>query len=324
MAVLLAGALQAQTVVEVRLPRGLGDVVAAALRTGDGELDVRIAARAAAAPPPGALVIAIEPELQRLAAATELAQLGAIAAARGAVGRGAGDTWLLPWQLRYAIVTRSRAEGSPPGDLEALALATGLQDRLALCAPDVDPVPWLLGMQLFLEQGRAETAGFGLWTALDARAGSYANDPDAAFTALADGRADAAVLPRPLLAARGLPPGCIAAPAGPVDGVPLGFAVVSPAGSGALALAAQLAGADAARLLGGLDLAPVVLERPPLLACDVERWLAHFDQHVRGRGRSVERVADVLDYVFLALFAAVVAGYWLYQRRAQARAGGGP
>jgi len=323
--VLMACALRAQTVVEVRLPGGLAEVVAAALRAREPALDVRVAARAAAAPPPGAVVIAIEPDLQRLAAATPLARLGAIAANSAAVGRGAGDGWLLPWQLRYAIVLRSRTERAPPGDLEALALATGLQDRLALCAPEVDPVPWLLGMQQFLEQGRAETAGFGLWTALDARAGSYANDLDTALAALADGRADAAVLPRPLLAARGLPPGCTAVPAGRIDGVPLGFAVAAPAGSGALELAARFAdAADAAGLPGALGLVPVVLERPALLAGDVERWLEHFDQHVRGRGRSVERVADVLDYVFLALFAALVGGYWLHQRRKQAHPGGVP
>lgn len=305
----------AQVVVEVRLPAGVSQEVAAALRAVVGSaIDVREPA-AAAAPAPGALVVALEVELQRLAASASFAALGDRAAV---AGTDPESRWVLAFGLTVEVVAAPPLAEREVAAFEALALHPALQDRLLLLPPGLDPVPWLLGMHECLLRGGGAPAGFGLWTALDARIAAYPDDLEAVVAALRQSRASAAVLPTPVVRARRLADGA-ALRAYPI-GAPLaiGLAIAGPAAPAALAMVERLAGSDRRRLADRAQLVDGADAAVRFPAADVAQWLHQFESRIRGQGRRVERVANILDYVFTALFLGIVVAVWWRQRRGKA------
>ncbi|MGE3171898.1 MAG: hypothetical protein AB7O97_04680 [Planctomycetota bacterium] len=327
LAALAAAPLPAQSPrVEVMLVSPVDAVVARALRERLPDAVVRVASDVdetpAAGPADGAIVVATATRLERLARRRALLPLGDVRREWRPAGGDGAPRWVLPWTLRPALaLPADLAAGRAPWTFEELALSIDLHDRIAMCPPSVDPVPWLLAMHEVRVRGLEEQAGYALWTTLDARVGAYRRDYAAVLDAMAAGAAQAAVVPRALVAAPGWPAGWVAVPWRTQAGIPVGLAVLG--GADPVTLAAARSALDvlaAAHVeIGaatGLDApGPSDPQLPPEF---VDPWFAHFGGHIEGRGRRVEQVADVLDLVFSGLFAAAVIGV-LWWRRREAR-----
>lgn len=240
--------------------------------------------------------------------------------------RNAAGLFCLPWSMHYGLALPNRGQGGDasastkePWSLELLALDTQWQDRLGLCSPAVDAAPWLATMMSRLRRGERETAGFGVWTTLDARVGHYSESWVAMLDGLATGRLDGAVLPLPI--ARALPATHAMAKLEDAPVARLGLAVVAEASASASAVAATAL----AQKVFDIGIAPPFLERTglgPALAGPSELdgvqamvWLDHFAAAIEGKGAKVERTADILDIVFGLLFAgALGVGIWLSRK----------
>lgn len=322
---LFAAGAAAQVPVHVALPaplaehavRALEEVLGAAAR-------VRAAGPPAAAPgpalEPGVLVGAHELVLWRLGGAGALAPVAELGADLPPGQREPAGRWALPWTLAWSVVWDPAATGGPSSWAELALLP--VHDRLGLCVPEVDPGPWLEAMAESLRGGRPEQACYALWTALDARVGAYAGDPREVADGLASGRLCAGVLPAPAwqpLRDR-TPAGRELLRADLSRGLPeqrLGVAVLADAGPGAAELARRVLEPELrlafARAVGLGTASAAAAGAIDLRAAD--RRLRHFAQEIRGRGRGVEQVADVLDLVFLLLFMGIVLVFWWRRRR---------
>ena len=304
--------------------RALAVLVLCPLAAAQVELEVRIAGALGAS-----IADALRSDLGAQATVAVVSPSAQLRAGIVAVGfdcdpmRGSAATSVpLPWVVRYALVARSEVPPAAEAGLDALALQPMLQDRLAVCAPDVDPGPWLLGMAEALARGQEENGGYGLWTALDARVASYPADAAAAMDAVRSGSALATLLPRPVLASLGVPGDCRVAAIGTVDALGLGVVVVPPAGSAAAEVVRRLAAIGRDSALAAICSPREQASAATLASEDVSRWLEHYDARIRGNGRKVERVADVLDTVFTVLFFGILAAFWWRHRRHAAAASG--
>jgi hypothetical protein len=328
----LAAAARAQVRVRVLVAEPLATALVDELRAALGAgADVGGAAAGERTELPGGtvLVAADDWQLWLLAREERLAAVPDLAPDLPAGCRDARRRWALPWSMRYVLAYEPAVlpVDTQPRTFEALALDPRLHDRLGLCPPEVDPVPWLAAMEESLVRGGTEAAGFALWTTLDARAGRYAADWAAIVAGLAAGTFAAAIVPEPMLnVAADVPATLHQSDFG--DGTPvarLGVAVVAPADAAALDVARRIA-AEPLRSrirtrsgLGGAAAAP-----GPFDGRAAESWLHHFDRAVRGRGRSAERIADTLDVVFTLLFALVVFFVWRRMRAAGRPPAAGP
>lgn len=302
--------LAAQAAIEVGLPLPLAELVAACLREQLAGVTVAVAEPGGLRAVPGSVVLADAFVLQRLARERSLAVLPESIDGR----RTANGAFVLPWSLGYAVV--GVPFGSEPDwTWERLALAGELDQRLLLLPPDRDAGPFVASMQEGMRHGRGLEPVLGLWTTLDARLLRYAESYDEVAKALRDegGQGMAAVLPQPLLAnARG----DLASRRLPCA-VPLGLAVIAGGdASDPAALVARICSTvvrTAVRDRVGL-LDPAADDAEPT-AETVGPALSHFEQRIRGQGRRVERVADVLDYVFLLLLGVVLCVFWIRSRK---------
>lgn len=309
-ALALAPTLAAQAAIEVGLPAPLHELVAAALRAELVDVSVAVAEPGSLRAVPGSVVLAAGFTLQRLSRERTLVVLP-----EAAEGRRAGNgAHVLPWSLGYAVV------GVPSGSeadwsWERLALASELDQRLLALPPDRDSGPWLASMQEGLRHGRGLEPVLGLWTTLDARLLRYAEGYDELAKALSDAGASplAGILPRPLIATAS--PGLAVRPL--PCAVPIGLCAVAggdaPAAAALVARISKPAVRTAVRDRVGL-LDPAANDAEPTTET-VGPALSHFEQRIRGQGRRVERVADVLDYVFLLLLGVVLCVFWIRSRK---------
>ena len=240
--------------------------------------------------------------------------------------RNAAGLFCLPWSLPYGVALPKQAQGhganpasQEPWTIERLALDTQWQDRLGLCPPVVDAVPWLATMMSRLRRGERETAGFGVWTTLDARVGRYSESWSASLEGLTVGRLDAAVLPVALASA--LPNSHAMTTLEDAPVARLGVAVVgdgdaSPAAKAAIALAQRVVEVGvSAPFQQRTGLGPALAGAADFDGAEAAAWLAHFAAAIEGKGAKVERTADVLDIVFGFLFAlALGVGIWLSRK----------
>jgi hypothetical protein len=233
--------------------------------------------------------------------------------------------FVLPWRTDHVLVATAAAavEWTPAAGTctwEDLALHPALHDRLRIVGPEVDGGPWLAMMRHRLARGEPEANGYALWTTIDARAGALQTthgDPPAAA-------APAAklfwLLPRHL--AEPWPGG----EQWPVQdsAVRLGCGLGSRASPGLVDVLVRLTGPELVRSVAGrlgLPTGPSSgADAPPLDPTAAAAWTARFEATVRGRGRTVERLADVLDLLFGAAFALVAATWWWRQHRGHRRA----
>jgi hypothetical protein len=321
--------------VQVVLPQPLGGVVADALRAALPGIAVAPVAfaqalRAAQVGETHVVVGLTELQIWQLRQPRGLVPLGEMGRDLPPGCRNAAGLFCLPWSMHYGVALPNRSQGTQgsdanaaatePWSLELLALDTRWQDRLGLCSPAVDASPWLATMLSRLRRGERETAGFGVWTTLDARVGHYSESWAAMLDGLAVRRLDCAVLPMPI--ARALPATHAMAKLDDAPVSRLGLAVVAEASTSASAVAATAL----AQKLFDVGIAPAFLERTglgPALAGSSEfdgaqamAWMDHFAAAIEGKGAKVERTADILDIVFGLLFAgALGVGIWLSRKK---------
>lgn len=308
---LAATSLAAQVRVEVAMPSQLGEHVAAALRAEFGpEVSVVAVEPGFVRGEPGTVVFADAFVLKRLSRERTLAVLPEAAAVR----RSSDGTFVLPWSLVYGVFGVSR-DSEPDWTWERLALSGELDQRLVMLSAERDPGPWLGSMQEALRSRGGLEAAFGFWTTIDARLARYVDTYAEAVAVLDPGSSEAmaAVLPLPLAvltspshAVRSLP-----------SPVPIGMAVVAGGDVGAATAlvlrTCSTAARTAVRERAGLA-DPAANDAEPTAEM-VGSALLHFEQRIRGQGRGVERVADVLDYVFLVLLGVVLCGFWIRSRK---------
>lgn len=325
----------AAVAVQVVLPEPLGGAVAGALRTALPGIAVESVAfaqalRAAEQGQTHVVVGLTELQIWQLRQPRGLVPLGDLGRDLPPGCRNAAGLFCLPWSMHYGVALPKQdlaqdpsAVPPEPWSLERLALDVQWQDRLGLCPPTVDAAPWLATMLSRLRRGERETAGFAVWTTLDARVGHYSESWTAMLEGLATGRIACAVLPMPI--ARALPASHAMARLEDAPVVRLGIAVVADASASASAAAA----AALAQQVLDQGVAPAFLERTGLgsaLAGTAEwdgeqatAWFAHFAHAIEGKGAKVERTADILDLVFGFLFAAALGlGIWLSRKKAAA------
>ncbi len=261
------------------------------------------------------LLLQDEWTLARLAAADRLAPLD-----------GRALPFVVSFSTSVVLVCRDSGFAVDGADIawDELALRPELHDRLGLAGPEVDGGPWLAAFREALRRGGSEDHGIAIWTTLDARAGRLAASVDAVLEGLRGGSFVAAVGPANWFAgvvASGQPSlrsiavrGGIPAAYGSallVGSPPAARAVLrrldEPAARQSIAAAAGFVVAES--LDGVIDPASAA------------HWWRRFDADVRGRGRSVERIADWLDAVFAVLFLVVAFVAWRTLRRVPAERG---
>ncbi|MEQ1630996.1 MAG: hypothetical protein ABL997_01390 [Planctomycetota bacterium] len=312
--------LAAQVAVEIALPQPLGERIARALSDqlgGAGRVEVALQSSLRAEP--GSVVVGDWVSLQRLQRLHPFVPLAPALDASTMplpIRRSLDGTIALPWSLTYCVV-EPLAETAEPWSFERLALASELDTGLRMAPPEVDAGPWILSMAELHQQGRPETAIFGLWTALDARIAVYPRDYDSLVAELVQRTATAVVMPSPLVSSP--LPGILATmPVRALDGaLPIGLVAIDggdvAASSALVARICEPAVRTAVRERVGLaEPAATDAELSPEM---VSPALSHFEQRIRGQGRSVERIADALDYVFLLLFGVVLCVLWFRNRK---------
>jgi hypothetical protein len=213
------------------------------------------------------------------------------------------------------------AAGVLPDTWDELALNPGLRDRFGIVAPEVDGTPWLLAMSERLARQEGDTVGKALWRTLDARSGnlwpSYAELGAAAL----DGRVQVAVgLRGPLAQAAERSNGRVRI--APLKGGHLGrfgVGVAANASANTLGVVRQLLQPETMRSLAdAVGLGVLQVSRSPLDAAVAQAWWQGFETTVRGRGRSVEQLADWLDLGFGALLLVILWFLWRSHRRREA------
>lgn len=236
-------------------------------------------------------------------------------AASGGAPVFAGAVPELPWsvELGVAVAAGTLADDASAVDWEELALHPALHDRLGIVAPEIDGAPWLGAMASAQRHGDRDDDVIALWTTLDARCGRLLDSQDALRTGLSGGTLAAAIAPRSWLGRAVADSGGRLRLASLRDGdrAREGFLVAPRAGTAAMRLAARLRENSLQRELAaalGLSLAGAAAhETDPRRL--VGLW-AQFETRVRGRGRSVETVADRLDLVFGVAFVVVALFVW--------------
>lgn len=260
------------------------------------------------------LLLQDEWTLARLAAADRLAPLD-----------GTALPFVVPFSASVVLVCTDPEFAVDGADIawDDLALRPELHDRLGLTAPEVDGGPWLSALREALRRGGSEDHGIAIWTTLDARAGRVAASVDGVLDGLRSGSFVAAVGPANWFA--GAPPGRSPLRTIAVRGaVPAayGSALFSGAPPAARAVLRRL-DAPAARQSIAAAAGFVVAEISDgvIDPASAAHWWRRFDAEVRGRGRSVERIADWLDAVFAVLFLVVAFVAWRTLRRAPGERG---
>lgn len=317
---------------QAMLANALGAAAAPRLLT-PGELE----AAAAAAKGPVVLFGVDELQLEALARRQLLAVLPAATWLPAALpprarARDGCFALLLQSPITLAYDPRAVAPADVPRTWVELATSPLAQDQLALCGPEVDPTPWLGWMSLRLAQGGSEADGYALWTAFDARA-LYHDSYAAAEQALTSGAARFCVLPRALATrARQLQGQAPLAVRDPDDGQPtqwLGVALLAgAAGDDAVAMLRRLLQpALRQQLARDLGMAPVPVAEAEAAAAPrteadapVQQWLQHFQQRLRGQGRTLENLDGWLDFGFALLFCGFLLLVWHRMRRSEADA----
>lgn len=325
----------AAVAVQVVLPEPLGGTVAGALRAALPGIAVEPVAfaqalRAAEQGQTHVVVGLTELQIWQLRQPRGLVPLGDLGRDLPPGCRNAAGLFCLPWSVHYGVALPKQSLAQDPSavpqepwSLERLALDVQWQDRLGLCPPTVDAAPWLATMLSRLRRGERETAGFAVWTTLDARVGHYSESWATMLDGLATGRLACAVVPMPL--ARALPTSHTMERLEDPPVARLGLAVVADASLSASASAAVAL----AQKVFDQGLTPAFLERTglgPALAGAAEwdgeqasAWFAHFANAIEGKGAKVERTADILDIVFGFLFAAALGiGIWLSRKKTAA------
>lgn len=327
------------------LPSPLAAAVRAPLQAALGGLlecrDVAaadLAAAAAAASAPVLLFGVDELQLQALAQQQLLADLPAALWQQGALpprarSRDGRYALLLRSPTTLAYDPRQLQPADVPRTWVELATSPLAQDQLALCGPEVDAAPWLGWMSLRLAGGGVEADGYALWTALDARA-RYFDSYAAALQALDAGTVRFCALPLALaLRGRQLEGKAPLAVRDPDDGQPaqwLGVALLArgtPDAAATLALQRLLAPELRQQLAQALGMSPIetadaaaAVAPPADDDAPVQAWLLHFQQRLRGQGRSLENLDGWLDLVFALLFCGFLWFVWRRMRKGEGEA----
>ncbi|GDY02192.1 hypothetical protein LBMAG49_15210 [Planctomycetota bacterium] len=310
-----------QVKVAVLLPKPMGELLAVALRAELPLAAVQVVpfAQVTSRSSEACVVVgASEFELWQLARAGRLLTIEGLGNDFRAGCRDPRGRFVLPWSVRYGVAIPA-AEGrarTEPWSITALAVDPQLQDRLAVCAPSIDPTLWLCSMEQRLLRGENETSGFALWTTLDARAGHYEESYPLVLQALRSGAATHAIVPTSM--AGELPSTHVLAELADAPVARCGVALISGSGVEAaqlLALRIVLLGTDTsfreqARLIEALPI------NRPFDGARATDWLAHLENAIKGRGRGVEAMADRLDIIFGILSVmALLLGIYLTRRK---------
>ncbi len=310
--------LGAQVAVEVVLPEPVCERVARALRDQLGKSAiVTTSAPSAIRCEAGSVVVGDWLLLQRLQPLHPFAPLPQeLGSASVSLRRSYDGLVALPWSLAYCVAT-PLPTSTESWSWERLALAAELGDGLRVAPPEVDAGPWLLSMAELHQRGRPDTATFGLWTALDARIAVYPRDYAGIVAELEQRTASAVVLPHPLVSDLLLGLNASVHVRSLNGALPIGIAVID--GSDALAASALVAQIcepavrTAVRERVGLaEPAATDAELSPEMASPA---LSHFEQRIRGQGRSVEGIAYAVDDAFLLLFGVVLCVLWFRSRK---------
>lgn len=328
---LLAAAAAAQQAppVVVGVPAAVAPAVTpvlAALFGAEVKVEPIVAATEKPIPGLGIYLLVDEWLLARGAAVGLFAPLPELPAAPRDAPRDPAASFVLPFEADYAAAVApevAAAVGSPVL-WEVLALRPELHDRLGLVRPEVDGSPWLLAMRHSLVRRERADGGFALWTTLDARAGALRSGYGELLADLAAGRLAVAVMPRAALdaAARAHPGRFGVVPLEEPARARFGVAVAAAAPAGAASVAVRLLQPEALRAIAGAAGCTVAASGPaPLPAADGLSFWARFEANVRGRGRSVEQLADWLDLVLGAAFLLLL---WLLLRSQRRREAGMP
>jgi len=229
-----------------------------------------------------------------------------------------GSVVELAWETEYgvAVVEAAFAGEGTQHDWEALALRSTIDGRFGVVAPEVDGAPWLLAMHDVLPR-RGVNGVAALWTTLDARAGRLLASDDALANALRAGTLDAAVGPLALL-------GSVVSASGARlrldrlrgdSRVALGAAIAIDARAEVRSIFERLR--DPALQQAVADAAGLVRQRraTSLAPSTALAWWQQFETQVRGRGKSLERLAEGFDWVFGALFLLCCWLLWRTLRR---------
>lgn len=225
-----------------------------------------------------------------------------------------GTTVELAWESEYAVAVASNAfaDDETERDFESLALRAAIDGRLGIVAPEVDGAPWSLALREALPRRGVDGVN-ALWATIDARAGRL-RDSDAALIAdLRAGGLDAAIGPVTLLAP------VVAENAGRLRldrlrgdaRAALGFAIGATAGAEARAVAERLRDPAVQQAIADAAAVTLVARRTALTSTTALAWWEQFTTKVRGRGKSLERLADGLDLAFGLLF--LVCGWLLWR-----------
>ncbi|MBL8749376.1 MAG: hypothetical protein JNK78_09450 [Planctomycetes bacterium] len=261
------------------------------------------------------LLLQDEWTLARLAAADRLAPLD-----------GEALSFVVPFTVPVVLACADSGFVVGGADIawDELALRPELHDRLGLAAPEVDGGPWLCAFREALRRGGSEDHGIAIWTTLDARAGRLVTSVDEVLEGLRGGSFAAAVGPANWFT------GPSAQGRASLRTIPVRCGVQAAYGSGLLAGAPPAArgvfrrlDADTARrsLAAAAGFAVADGAAGAIDPGNAVAWWRRFDAEVRGRGRSVERIADWLDAVFAVLFLVVAFVAWRTLRRAPAERG---
>lgn len=247
-------------------------------------------------------------------------------AASGATAAFADAVPVLPWavELGVAIAVGTVTDAGGTIDWEELALHPALHDRLGILAPEIDGSPWLGAMESAQRHGDRDDHVIALWTTLDARCGRLLDSEDALRTGLSGGSLAAAIAPRSRLGRTVADSGgrLQLASLRSGDRAPVGFLVANRAGVSAQRVAVRLReNALQQEIAAALGLSPAGVgtsgeDRRRLVGL----W-GRFETEVRGRGRSVEAVADRLDLVFGIVFVVIALIVWRSTRGKDAAVG---
>ena len=328
-AVVVGSVVVAQEV-RIALPEPIAGDVAAAVReafaSAEPAMSVRIVAREALrdrADARAAVLVAAGPDLFALQRDAAFAEWKAGPEVDPAMRVSRDGRVAMPWSLGY-VVCSSRAselaaDGAAPRPFERLALAYGLGDGLRIAAPAWDRGPWILSMHETLRAGGGDSAVFGVWTAIDARIGSYGTDYRAMVDGLGGSPDLALVIPEPTAARDAslvrMPQWTL-----PVA-LPVGIAVLEGVGrEAAIAAVLRILATSSERAIrerAGLRLPADGDADVP--AESVEPAFAHFARNIQGQGKRVEQIADWLDLASLALLLLVLLVFWIQKRKGESK-----
>ena len=328
LAVAIACASIAAQEVCIALPSPLADSLAAAIKDAaqikDGAaVTFRVVEErelAAGDAQRATLLIANGPTLLAAQRRTLCADLGAVSDIAPSLRMSRDGRAALPWSMSYeacGAIDAIAPSGSSVSSWESLALAYALGDRMCIVDPVADRGPWLLAMHETMRKGGGESSVFGVWTAMDARIGTYAADYESMLRRLVAEPSMLAVLPTSVAA---VDPRSAPMQKRPLSfALPIGLAVRDGEGrEAAIALLVKIleprAEASIRERMAFLSASAGDVDVP---ADAVQPAFTHFAQRIQGQGRRVERIADWIDYVSFGLLGCALFAFWIRQRRGE-------